>query len=263
MRVRVVRQIFDWPHSQECDSLAEMRLETTKKHWDQLGAEDPFWAVLTDPSKKGGRWDPAEFFQTGVDEIGGVMAELTQLTGTPPRTCALDFGCGVGRLSQALSRHFEKVHGVDISPSMLEHASRFNQFPDKCQYHLNDVADLRLFPENQFDFVCSVITLQHMAPQYAMAYVREFFRVLRPGGIAFFQVITAAGWRRLIPNFVTDFYRRLKHGDKAFVGAFGIPEQQLAQLLAEVRAEVLDLRRGRDPSGRWASLRYLARKKGT
>jgi len=32
---------------------------------------------------------------------------------------------------------------------------------------------------------------------------------------------------------------------------------------AAVRAEVLDLRRGRDPSGRWASLRYLARKKGS
>ena len=36
------------------------------------------------------------------------------------RRSALDFGCGIGRLSQALAEHFDQVYGVDISPKMIE-----------------------------------------------------------------------------------------------------------------------------------------------
>lgn len=34
----------------------------------------------------------------------------------------------------------------------------------------------------------SIIVLQHMEPRYARAYIAEFLRVLRPGGVACFQV---------------------------------------------------------------------------
>jgi hypothetical protein len=50
--------------------------------------------------------------------------------------------------------------------------------------------------------VLTVLVLQHMRPEYATGYVREFLRVLRPGGVAFFQIPTearhvpAAGRRR-------------------------------------------------------------------
>ena len=32
---------------------------------------------------------------------------------------ALDFGCGVGRLSQALADYFDRVVGADVSPTMI------------------------------------------------------------------------------------------------------------------------------------------------
>lgn len=49
-----------------------------------------------------------------------------------PRKHALDFGCGVGRLTQALAAHFDEVTGVDISPSMIKLAKKYSRHGDGC-----------------------------------------------------------------------------------------------------------------------------------
>lgn len=238
-----------------------MNLTTLQKHWDQLGKDDPFWAVLTDPSKKGGRWEPKDFFQTGVTEIAGVMEEIAGLNVPFRHDRALDFGCAVGRLSQALAVHFQEVHGVDISPSMLAHANRFNQHAGRCHYHLNAESHLRLFPDQHFDFIYSPITLQHIEPCYQKLYLREFFRILKPGGVAAFQVITAVGWRKLIPDFAADLYRKLRHGDKTFISMFGLAEREIVRLLDESNATVLRQQRQPTDSPRWLSLRFITAKR--
>ena len=77
----------------------------TKDTFERLGREDPLWAVLTVPEFRNNRWDPDAFFETGRHEINGVMAYLDSLGLDGPRELAMDFGCGVGRLSQALCEH--------------------------------------------------------------------------------------------------------------------------------------------------------------
>lgn len=165
-----------------------MRLHRTKKHWDEFARSDPFWAVLTDDDKKGNRWQIEEFFATGVRtvdaELQGVRTHCPDLK----RGAALDFGCGVGRLTQALARHFDRVTGVDISAEMLTHARRFNQQGDRVTYLHNTADDLRQLADDQFDFVYSIITLQHMEARYARRYIAEFVRVAAPGGVILFQV---------------------------------------------------------------------------
>jgi SAM-dependent methyltransferase len=47
---------------------------------------------------------------------------------------------------------------------------------------------LRMFSDGSFSFVLSMIVLQHIAPSYSHRYIAEFIRVLKPGGIAVFQV---------------------------------------------------------------------------
>jgi len=32
------------------------------KQWERLGKSDPYWAVLSVPEKKGGKWDKLDFF---------------------------------------------------------------------------------------------------------------------------------------------------------------------------------------------------------
>lgn len=166
-----------------------MRFGALKRHWGRLGGRDPYWAVLTDPDKRGGKWDVAEFFESGEAEIDAVLAQADR-SGTAPaaRRRALDFGCGVGRLTQAMAAHFTRCDGVDISKPMLRIAREHNRFPDRCVYHLNAAPDLALFETSTFDFVYSTLVLQHMAPEYSRRYVRELVRVLAPGGLLVFQL---------------------------------------------------------------------------
>jgi len=165
-----------------------VKLADLRRDWDALGRIDPMWAVLTHPERRGGGWDPEAFFATGREEIAAVVRELDALGRPARRGRCLDFGCGVGRLTQALAEHFERCDGVDIAPSMLEAARRFNRHGDRVTYHLNDADDLSLFESASFDFVYSNIVLQHVGPQAAKAYVREFVRLLSPSGLALFQL---------------------------------------------------------------------------
>ena len=166
--------------------------DTLAHTWDVLGERDPMWAVLTHPGTRGGRWDPEAFFADGRAQVDGALGLIEDDIGWPLLTGrALDFGCGVGRLTQALCDRFERVDGVDIAPSMIEAAERFNRFGDRCEYHLNVRDDLQLLPDRSFDLIYTTYVLQHMHPVFARRYVEEFVRLLSPGGIALFQMPTA------------------------------------------------------------------------
>jgi ubiquinone/menaquinone biosynthesis C-methylase UbiE len=165
-----------------------MNLKELQKHWHKFGKQDPLWAIITSPDKKGGKWKPDEFFDSGKTHVNGVMAYLNAKGIRVQRNRVLDFGCGAGRVTQALADHFEEVCGVDIAPSMIKLARKYNCHGARCKYYVNDADDLKLFSSNSFDFVYTIIVLQHMLPAYAMAYIKEFVRVLAPGGILMFQI---------------------------------------------------------------------------
>jgi SAM-dependent methyltransferase len=165
-----------------------MNLKRLQQHWDAWGKTDPYWAILAVPEKKGNRWDLDEFFAAGREEIDNVMASLRGLGQEPTFGRALDFGCGVGRLTQALADRFDEAWGVDIAPSMIKLANRYNRHADRCRYFLNDRPDLRVFQDSTFDFIYSNITLQHVDSSYHASYLAEFLRVLVPGGVLVFQL---------------------------------------------------------------------------
>lgn len=165
-----------------------MSLTDLQRSWDELARKDAMWAVLTGPVGADRRWSADEFFGTGREEVAFILDRVAHAGLTPAWGRALDFGCGVGRLTQALAGRFARADGIDISAAMVEQARSLNQFGDRCQYHVNAAADLALFPDATFDFVYSSITLQHIEPQYSRRYVDEFFRVVRPGGVVVFQL---------------------------------------------------------------------------
>lgn len=169
--------------------------------WDELARTDPLWAILTLPGTRAGRWDPAAFFDSGREEIERTLRWLRALPWRPPRGGlrgrptgrALDFGCGVGRITQALAAEFAAVDGVDISPTMIEQAGRLlpPRLAGRCRFHLNQAEDLARFDAGSFDLVYSGYVLQHMPGDYARRYVAEFVRLLTPTGVAVFQVPVA------------------------------------------------------------------------
>jgi SAM-dependent methyltransferase len=163
-------------------------VEELRSTWEALGESDPLWGVLSDPTKTGGRWDPDDFFASGRVHIDTLLDELRELRVVLRRDAALDFGCGVGRLTQALAPHFAHVVGVDISSAMIRAAERFNPDADRCSFVHNAAEDLRVVGSSSIDLVLSFIVLQHMRPSLAEGYVAEFGRVLRQGGVLVVQV---------------------------------------------------------------------------
>jgi SAM-dependent methyltransferase len=166
----------------ECDDFAD--LQST---WEELAKQDPLWAILSVPAKKGGKWDLEEFFYEGRAEATRVLQKVTSLHSLRFEA-ALDFGCGVGRVTQYLADQFQKVIGVDISAKMIELAGQFNQSRQNLEYRHNPHGDLAMFSDRSFDFVYSNLVLQHMKPVYAVRYINEFFRITRPDGIIVFQI---------------------------------------------------------------------------
>jgi ubiquinone/menaquinone biosynthesis C-methylase UbiE len=166
-----------------------MHLEQHRKDWEEMSRLDPLWAILTDPQKRNGKWDPEEFFQTGVDEIHDLLLGLGG-AGIEYRTNrALDFGCGAGRLTQALADRFDEVIGVDISQGMLDLAQRYNRHGDRCRFLLNATDALPDVRNESVDFIYTNIVLQHLPePAMILRYLEEFVRILRPGGLAIFQL---------------------------------------------------------------------------
>jgi 2-polyprenyl-3-methyl-5-hydroxy-6-metoxy-1,4-benzoquinol methylase len=216
-----------------------MNLEQLQQNWDKLGQEDAMWAILTDPNKKGRKWTAEEFFASGEQQIDSTLKSLADKGIRINFGTALDFGCGVGRLSQALARHFSEVHGVDIAPSMIEQARQFNRYPDKVTYHVNSSSDLKRFPDQKFDFICTYIVLQHIQGNFVLQYVREFVRTLRPGGVATFQFIEPSAFRRMIPAGLLDAYRKLRRGSQPFVWEFGVAHASVDKVIREAGGKIL------------------------
>jgi 2-polyprenyl-3-methyl-5-hydroxy-6-metoxy-1,4-benzoquinol methylase len=162
--------------------------ETLASTWESLAQDDPLWAILSAPDKRGRKWNLDEFFRTGSAEIEELMHRLEHHGIAFERDAALDFGCGVGRLTQALALHFRSVYGVDVAPTMIRTAEAHNKHRAICRYLLNREDNLSAFHSAQFSFMLSSIVLQHLPVDLARKYIAEFVRILRPGGLLIFQI---------------------------------------------------------------------------
>jgi len=98
---------------------------------------------------------------------------------------ALDFGCGPGRHIVQFGHRFRRMDGADISARNLENARQNLQaqgiaVPD---LYVTSGTDLGAAPSAAYDFVMSVITLQHICVhEIRLAILRDIARILKPGG---------------------------------------------------------------------------------
>ena len=183
-----------------------MGLQDLQAEWSRLAETDPLWAISAVPGTRGNRWDVAEFFRVGERRVESVLAHIRGLPMELATDDVLDFGCGVGRATQPFARHFKRCVGVDIAPPMIETARRLNRFGNQCEYLLNSRPDLSMFRDASFDLVYSHAVLQHNPRRIALGYIREFLRVVRPGGISVFHMLSGptSRWLRWIPYRILD-----------------------------------------------------------
>ena len=158
-----------------------------RDYWNQHAARDPLWAILSDHSRRDRGWNLQAFMETGEREIALLLRQVHSLGIEVPRGRALDFGCGVGRLSQAMGRRFASVVGLDISPEMIRLAQAINKYSDTVEYQVSALETLSRFGAT-FDFAYSNLVLQHMDPVIARDCIAQLVRTLKPGGLLVFQL---------------------------------------------------------------------------
>ena len=169
-----------------------MSVRRHRRDWEELAEVDPLWAVLSDPERRGGRWQLDEFLATGDADADRVLRVAGVLGRPARRGRVLDFGCGVGRVTRAFARHFDEAVGVDVSAAMVDHARHLNADVPNVRFET-----LSRLEDGAFDLVYSRIVLQHLPRAAdALGYVDDFLRAARPDGLVVFQLPDAIPWRR-------------------------------------------------------------------
>jgi SAM-dependent methyltransferase len=168
------------------DVASPIAMGELKTVWESLGRVDPLWAVMSAPEHRHGGWDIDDFTATGRESVR-YLIELARSHGMPLDGRVLDFGCGVGRMSNALAEQGLQVVGVDIAASMVKRADQLNAHRDGLSFVAYDGGRLP-FPDNSFDAAATLIVLQHCRPRVQVAALMELQRVVRPGGVFVFQV---------------------------------------------------------------------------
>jgi 2-polyprenyl-3-methyl-5-hydroxy-6-metoxy-1,4-benzoquinol methylase len=167
-----------------------------KQEWEAIGTADPYFAVVWHDEYRSSVFDEAaraQFFKSGERDIAATIEGMERLIGRPFRPArALDFGCGVGRLTLALARMSGHVVGVDISSAMLDEAAR-----NATRYGIANVSFHESRPalagvEGPFDFVHSMIVLQHIPLALGYAYVSAMLDRLSPSGAGMLHVMYGA-----------------------------------------------------------------------
>jgi 2-polyprenyl-6-hydroxyphenyl methylase/3-demethylubiquinone-9 3-methyltransferase len=104
----------------------------------------------------------------------------------------LDVGCGGGFLSNELARQGYQVTGVDVSPESIKVARAYD-VTGTVKYEVADAFKLP-YPDASFDALTAMDFLEHIENPDIV--IKEFSRVLKPGGLFFFHTFNRnpAAW---------------------------------------------------------------------
>lgn len=243
-----------------------MSFEQVRADWTRLGAEDPLWAVHVAEGKRGGRWDVDEFLELGRRDVARSRTELAALGLPTTWHRVLDFGCGAGRLSQALAEHAQAVVGLDVSAPMLETARRLDRSDGRCSFVLSEDADLRAFADGDFDLLYSKRVLQHLPRPLLESYLREFMRVLTPGGVAVLHCTTRPMWTargmvwRFAPGPLVRWAQRALLRYPAPMRMTALPGSRFRAIVAASGGDVVACTPVEEPETHWVAHWYVVRK---
>jgi ubiquinone/menaquinone biosynthesis C-methylase UbiE len=159
-----------------------------ERDWDQRARENARYYVETSQVD----WTDEEFCRSGeatlAEQILNDMINICQGK-DPDQMRVLEIGCGTGRVTRALAGLFGEVHGVDVSGEMVRLARQALADRPNAFVHQNNGIDLAVLGDLVFDFAFSSIVFQHIPSREVIEnYVREVYRLLRPGALFKFQV---------------------------------------------------------------------------
>jgi ubiquinone/menaquinone biosynthesis C-methylase UbiE len=173
-----------------------------KNFWDNKATSYIGALIAVDGSS-----DESSVMATGERSANQVSAALD----LKPTDRVLEIGCGVARIGVPLASRVEFWQGVDISQNMVNVAAQ--RLAGSSNVAVQALTRPALpFADASFDAVYSIAVFIHMDKEDFFIYLREMFRVLKPGGRVYFDhwnLAHAIGFKRFL--YEANFYD--KHGD--------------------------------------------------
>jgi ubiquinone/menaquinone biosynthesis C-methylase UbiE len=118
-----------------------------------------------------------------------------------PDDRVLEIGCGVARIGRELAPYCGEWHGSDISGNMIKFArERTKDIPNVFLHEL-PLPNLSIFNDGSFDCVYATIVFMHLDKVEMFNYMRETYRVLAPGGRAYFDtynIVAPDAWQEFM-----------------------------------------------------------------
>ena len=116
------------------------------------------------------------------------------------RQDVLDVGCGRGEFLQALAERGVRARGIDLNHEMVE----------QCRASGLDVTEadalsyLRGLEDGALGGLIAAQVVEHLEPDYLLAFLDEAFRVLSPGSPIALETINVASWSAFFTSYIRD-----------------------------------------------------------
>lgn len=165
--------------------------EVTYRHkWDRCAGNDKAALEAVDNSS-------SEQVAQATGEY--TARQLIAALAIGPDDTVLELGCGAGRIGRQVAPHCGQWIGTDISPNMIDVAGQRLAEHTNVRLELLERTSLSMIEDASIDKAYSVAVLCHMDKEDLFLYLREFARILKPGGRAYIETWNLAdptGWQR-------------------------------------------------------------------
>ncbi|GLV23533.1 hypothetical protein TomMM35A_33710 [Sphingobium sp. TomMM35A] len=217
----------------------EQMAENIAREWRHFGETEPHWSVVTGDEFRPGNIEKNidAFYDLGRNDIFHIVAALKRNGAWKADGIrALDFGCGVGRLSLALAPHVTHVTGIDISPAHLVHARQRAEQMSVGNVSFSPIGiiqDIDALPK--FDLIISLIVLQHNPPPVMVELLRKLLSRLAPDGTAVIQMPTyLSGQRFTVADYLSN--------EQPSMEMNAVPQRVIYEVIDQTNCKVLEVR---------------------
>jgi SAM-dependent methyltransferase len=132
------------------------------------------------------------------------VKQLDAALALAPTDRFFEIGCGVGRIGRELLPRIGHWTGLDISENMLAVTRERLGDDPRVELHALERPSLSMLPDASQDKGCCVAVFIHMDKEDFAHYLHEVARVLRPGGLFYFDhwnLANPVGMRRFSLDF--------------------------------------------------------------
>lgn len=148
----------------------------------------------------------------------------------------LEGGCGFGAWCEWFQERGHEIIGIEYDENIF---ARAKEFKPNVAVELGDITNLN-YPDNSFDAYISLGVIEHFehGPEKA---VQESFRVLKPGGLAFYTTPLLTPLRRWISHPVRSLYflKRKLQGKPSYFWEYRFSKSELRKYLEAAGFEIV------------------------